>query len=207
MSGDDVYFLQAALYDLGYLEDEPDGSYGFYTMDAVAGFQADNGLEVTGDADAQVLFLLFGGGYGSAGSDEDSDEDYTEEQTQKHEPVSSNASLGQSIVDYAMGYIGVTPYVHAGNSLEEGTDCSGFVSLIFADFGIYAPRGSDDYQDMGNIDYEDLLPGDVVVYRYGGHVAIYAGDDMIVHCSNPETGTVYSDMWYDEPTAYVRLVF
>ena len=49
---------------------------------------------------------------------------------------------------------------------------------------------------MSNIGYEDLEPGDVVVYDGGAHVAIYIGDDTVVHCSNPEDGTIESDMWY-----------
>ncbi|MBR3674011.1 MAG: hypothetical protein IKN65_07050 [Clostridia bacterium] len=42
------------------------------------------------------------------------------------------------------------------NSLENGTDCSGFVSLIYDSFGIVTSAASDDYQYMSNIDYEDL---------------------------------------------------
>lgn len=118
-----------------------------------------------------------------------------------------SGGLRSEIVALAESYVGVTPYVAAGRSLTEGTDCSGFVNLIYDSYGIYASPGSDDYQyEYEHIDYEDLQPGDIVVYRDGGHVGIYAGDDTIIHCSNPEDGTIESDMWYSEPTAYVSLI-
>lgn len=139
---------------------------------------------------------------------------YEEETT---EDISYDNSLGQQIVNYAMSWVGVTPYVDAEyrwtgngyyNSLTDGTDCSGFTYLIYGAFGIYVPTGSDAYQySVGTqISYDQLQPGDIVVYRYGGHVAIYAGNDMIIHCSNPSAGTVYGSMWYSTPTAYVRVI-
>ncbi|MCF0229921.1 MAG: C40 family peptidase, partial [Parasporobacterium sp.] len=133
-------------------------------------------------------------------------------------PVAPDGYLGSQIVEYAKAWVGVTPYVDAAdrwvegegysNSLVYGTDCSGFTYLIFGNFGIYVPTASDLYQtSVGKqITYGELLPGDIIVYRNGGHVAIYAGDDMIVHCSNPERGTVYDNMWYATPTAYIRVI-
>ena len=127
-----------------------------------------------------------------------------EEYEDSQEP---SGGLRSEIVALAESYVGVTPYVAAGRSLTEGTDCSGFINLIYDSYGIYASPGSDDYQyEYEHIEYEDLQPGDIVVYRDGGHVGIYAGDDTIIHCSNPEDGTIESDMWYSEPTAYVSLI-
>lgn len=94
----------------------------------------------------------------------------------------SNASLGQQIADKACEYIG-NPYVYGGNSLTNGIDCSGFVQQIHALFGISTPRVSDDIQNGGKaVSYSDMLPGDVICYS--GHVAIYIGNDTIVHASN-----------------------
>ena len=50
------------------------------------------------------------------------------------------------------------------------------------------------------------MPGDIIVYDYGAHVAIYAGSDYVVHCSSPENGTVCWNMWYRTPTAFVRVL-
>ena len=128
--------------------------------------------------------------------------------------ITTNGTLGSQIVDYARQWIGVTPYVswynrmnngYISNSLESGTDCSGFVSLIYDTFGIQTSAASDDYQYMSNISYDELELGDIVVYRNGGHVGIYAGEDTIIHCSNEDVGTIESDMWYSEPTGYVHI--
>ena len=148
---------------------------------------------------------------------------YEEETTedQSYDDVSYNAELASQIVDYAYQWVGVTPYVDAAdrwddelgyyvNSLTEGTDCSGFTNLIYGTFGIYVPTWSDAYQYgyVGTmISYDQLMPGDIVVYDNGGHVAIYAGGDTIIHCSNPADGTKVSTMWYKNPTAYVRVVY
>ena len=132
--------------------------------------------------------------------------------------IDSNAALGEKIVAYARQWVGVTPYVEAANrwteagyknSLTEGTDCSGFTYLIYKTFGIYVPTGSDAYQtSVGtSITYAQLLPGDIIVYRNGGHVAIYAGNDTIIHCANPTAGTIIGNMWYSTPTKYLRVVF
>lgn len=137
----------------------------------------------------------------------DYDYDYYEEQQDDYEYYSDYSDLRSNIVSLAESYVGVTPYVWAGDSLIEGTDCSGFVSLIYDSYGIYASAGSDDYQyEYQHIGYEDLQPGDIVVYRDGGHIGIYAGDDTVIHCANEDLGTIESDMWYSEPTAFVNLI-
>lgn len=44
------------------------------------------------------------------------------------------SSNGQAVVDYARQFLG-NPYVYGGNSLTNGTDCSGFVKGVYAAFG------------------------------------------------------------------------
>lgn len=130
--------------------------------------------------------------------------------------IPSNPDQGQAIVDYAMQWVGVTPYVPAAqrwngsyytNSLTEGTDCSGFVHLIFAEFGYDLPYSSSSYQNSVGvkIPYDQIMPGDIVVFGYGSHVGIYAGNNKMVHCATPERGTVYANV-YEIPTACVRVV-
>ena len=59
--GDEVVQLQQALQDLGYLSGSADGDFGGGTESAVADFQSQNGLEVTGVADESTLTLLYSG--------------------------------------------------------------------------------------------------------------------------------------------------
>lgn len=99
-------------------------------------------------------------------------------------PVSSpgNAALGQQIADMGCNYIG-NKYVFGGNSLTGGIDCSGFVQQIHKKFGISTPRSSGAIRSGGKaVSYADRMPGDVICYS--GHVAIYIGNNKIVHASN-----------------------
>lgn len=70
-----------------------------------------------------------------------------------------------------------------GNSLTNGIDCSGFVQQIHKKFGISTPRTSGAIRGGGkSVSVSNMLPGDVVCYS--GHVAIYIGNNKIVHASN-----------------------
>ena len=57
-SGDDVSHLQSALKLKGYFDDNITGYFGDITEEAVKNFQADNGFEVTGQVDADVMAAL-----------------------------------------------------------------------------------------------------------------------------------------------------
>lgn len=55
-----VLCIQEKLIQLGYLSDKADGVYGEGTAKAVAKYQSDNGLDVTGVADARTQVSLLG---------------------------------------------------------------------------------------------------------------------------------------------------
>ena len=57
-SGDDVSHLQSALKLKGYFDDNVTGYFGDITEEAVKSFQADNGFEVTGQVDGDVMAAL-----------------------------------------------------------------------------------------------------------------------------------------------------
>ena len=142
------------------------------------------------------------GSYDETGYEEEWTDDTEEEwydDTSYEEETVSYSSLGQQVVDYAMQFVGVTPYVWAGRSLYSGTDCSGFVNLIYDAFGIYCSPASAAY-DGSTFGYiisgDQARAGDIAVYGCGAHVAIYAGNGYVVHCSSPENGTVYWNMNY-----------
>ena len=56
--GNGALALQTALVSLGYLEGNPDGMFGGMTEEALKAFQADQGLEPTGEADALLQMLI-----------------------------------------------------------------------------------------------------------------------------------------------------
>ena len=101
---------------------------------------------------------------------------------------------GSSLVDYACQFVG-NPYVFGGNSLTGGTDCSGFVNLVFGHFGVGVARSSYSLQHAGSeVSYDSAQPGDIVCYP--GHVAIYMGGGKIVHAKNSNCGIVTDSILY-----------
>lgn len=116
------------------------------------------------------------------GSNDNDKEENSKPDKEETTSPPSNASLGQQIANKGCQYIG-NKYVYGGNSLTNGIDCSGFVQQIHALFGISTPRSSSSLRYGGKaVAYSDMLPGDVICYS--GHVAIYIGNNTIVHASN-----------------------
>ena len=112
----------------------------------------------------------------------------------------ASGNTRSDLVNFALQYVG-HPYVHGGNSLENGTDCSGFTSLVYAQFG-YSLSRTPSGQLSGNgrsVSMDDIQPGDIVCYGKSSctHVAIYIGNGQIVHAANPSKGIVTQRVDYD----------
>lgn len=108
-----------------------------------------------------------------------------------------NSELRNEIIDYAKQFLG-NKYVHGGKSLVTGTDCSGFTSLIYAEFGYSVSRTPTGQlaNDGRSVDYSEVQPGDIICYGSGGkctHVALYIGDGQIIHSANSRKGVIISD--------------
>ncbi len=119
------------------------------------------------------------------------------------------SSLRVNLVNKAKDYLGGR-YVWGGTRLGEGVDCSGFTQQIYAKFGYYIPRTSGSQGSSGTrISRSELKVGDLVFYGNGSginHVAIYIGNDRIIHASNKRDGIKISNMYYRNPVRYVRYI-
>ena len=101
------------------------------------------------------------------------------------------------------------PYVYGGNSLTNGTDCSGFTKLVYANYGINLPRSAPEQAYSGvSVGLDNIMPGDLVLSGYDGvicHVAIYIGNEQLVHALNSNVGIVVTSL-YIMPILDVRRV-
>lgn len=118
-------------------------------------------------------------------------------------PAAQSASKrAKKVIDEAYAWMGV-PYRYGGND-RGGVDCSGLTCHAFEHgAGIKLPRRSLEQADHCQIIARSKLrPGDLVFFtsRKGGgtinHVAIYLGDNKIIHSTSSQ-GVVVSSL--DEP--------
>ena len=93
-----------------------------------------------------------------------------------------------------------------GSSLTNGTDCSGFVMSVYANFGVSLPHSSSADRSQGAaVDgLANAQAGDLICYS--GHVALYIGNGQIVHASTAKTGIIVSNADYKKVLA-VRRIF
>jgi cell wall-associated NlpC family hydrolase len=129
----------------------------------------------------------------------------TVEVVEKPQPVAKRVSAnptppsvaGNAILEEAAKYVG-TPYLRGGTT-PAGFDCSGFVSYVYAQFGVSLPHASSAYWGVGTqVSAADALPGDLIVSK--GHVGIYAGGNMQIDSPREGKTIQFRSIWQ---TSYV----
>ena len=103
-------------------------------------------------------------------------------------PAAPAPSASGSIAATAMQYVG-SPYVWGAEG-PSAFDCSGLVSYVYGQFGTSLPHSSEGIRSVGTvISAAEAQPGDVI--WWSGHVAIYAGDGMMVSAESESVGVQY----------------
>ena len=115
-----------------------------------------------------------------------------------------------SAMIFALKYVG-NPYKYGGTDLEKGIDCSAFVQKIYGseNVKIDLPRKTADQIYKGDKvkNLDAAKPGDLVFYGKGSsyssvtHVALYLGNNKIIHASNKKDGIKVSKANYQKPLA------
>lgn len=121
-------------------------------------------------------------------------------------PDKTAKTKGELVAAYALRFVG-NPYVYGGCSLTQGTDCSGFVMLIYRHFGVSLPHYDAAIRTKGKSvsSLKEAKAGDIICYY--GHVAIYLGDGRIVHASNSRDGIKISERADYRAIASIRRIF
>lgn len=203
-TGEDVLTLQKKLYLIGYTITEFDGIFGQETEKAVAAFQHDQNITVTGIVTNATWRAL---------QDAEPVEGRSLNDIQETVPSYSGGSLAgygktfingnkaSAIIEVGKKYIGV-PYVFGGTT-PSGFDCSGFLQYVFAEIGYVIPRLADEQYELGySARVSELDVGDLVffsTYTDGvSHCGIYTGDRKFLHVSSSRgvrIDSLDSDYW------------
>lgn len=148
-------------------------------------------------------------GSGSSSSSNDSDSTSSSGGSSSSSGTTSGSKSGQAVANYASQFVG-NPYKWGGTSLTNGADCSGFVMSVYAHFGVSLPHSSSAMRGVGHsVSVSDMQPGDIICYS--GHVAIYVGNNTVVHASNsapyPKGGIKYTSPANYKSIITVRRIF
>ena len=158
--------------------------------------QLDGWVEIEIDADSDKGYISTSNNYVEVR--------YALEQAVEFFPATKGpTTLRTNIKNTALKYIG-GKYVWGGTSLGSGVDCSGFVQQIFKIYGVKLPRTSRDQAKIGSaVSSGNKKVGDLIFYANSSgvidHVAIYIGNNQIVHAANSKSGIKINNWDYRTP--------
>lgn len=204
--GQNVKLVQERLVALNYLEERrASGYYGEFTAQAVALFQQNNGLEVTGSIDGLTNRVL---NSEEAIPSEEGPVKFvrqfiidTLEIQKKLAEMQSNVGNVEDLLKVSMLKLG-SKYVW-GSRGPNTFDCSGFVFWCLNQVGVnvnymttYNWRFCTQFERVEK--FEDLIPGDLLIVN--GHMGIVSENETIVDASSSNGKVVHRELddWWRE---------
>ena len=129
-------------------------------------------------------------------------------------PEQLNDEKFAQLVEEAEKYLGF-PYVWGGSNPQTSFDCSGFVSYVLTNSGLYN-TGRLGAQGLYNIStpvsQANAKAGDLIFFKgtYDtpgvSHCGIYVGNGMMIHCGDPISYTsIETSYWQSHFYAFGRL--
>ena len=208
--GHDVLLLQQKLKSVGYHVGSLDGVFGADTERAVAEFQRDNKIRITGKVNNATWRALKTAKQRPWGSNVKPPQ--KKSPAPYHRPASAPLAPNgrqilarykvNSLLRSAKSYIGV-PYSFGGDT-PKAFDCSGYLQYVFAENGISIPRTADEQYKLGlrTRSTSELVPGDLVFFTTyapgASHCGIYLGNNQFIHASSSRgviIDTLTSSYW------------
>lgn len=200
-----VKSIQERLVELNYLEEsQAKGYYGEFTAQAVALFQQNNGLQVTGAVNGATNRVL---NSEEAIPSREGPIKYVKQfiidTIEMQKKLEQNKSIGnvEDLLKVSMLKLG-SKYVW-GSRGPNTFDCSGFVFWCLNQVGVninymttYNWRFCTQFERVEK--FEDLIPGDLLVIN--GHMGIVSDNETIVDASSSNGKVVHRDLdeWWRE---------
>ena len=200
-----VKTIQDRLVELNYLEEsQAKGYYGEFTAQAVALFQQNNGLEVTGAVNGETNRVL---NTEEAIPSSEGPIKFVKQfvidtiEIKKNLEKTQDVGNVEDLLKVSMLKLG-SKYVW-GSRGPNTFDCSGFVFWCLNQVGVnvsymttYNWRFSTQFERVEK--FEDLIPGDLLVIN--GHMGIVAENETIVDASSSNGKVVHRDLdeWWRE---------
>ncbi len=123
----------------------------------------------------------------------------------------NSKDLRKEVADFASQKVDVA-YTWGGNEFSTGVDCGGFVQAVYKEYNYDLPRTSrEQLEACEEVSLDNLLAGDLIFYTSSNdnkvnHVAIYLGNDKVVHAKNKRVGVTIEDIDYRKPYTAGRVI-
>jgi len=105
------------------------------------------------------------------------------------------AGGGEAVVQFALQFVGMVPYILGGDSPSTGFSCDTFVRYVYGQFGVYLPGDAVTEASKGAVIPEsEAVMGDLVYYPHQ-HIGFYDGHGGIVDAPKPGKDVSHRAIW------------